>query len=351
MPRLAAALLATGMVVTLVIAIPVLILRVLAIELYGTYRSLPTNVEIRQRIVELDQSMDGWPEPIRIFVRTRALDTLLSIRERFVNYVSGVDGLAIDIVMGTVNAIGVALGLLVLPVWILLTLRDQRRARDAINQHLPDWMEADFWAVARILDRTLGTYLRGLSVIAITIGVGTFAGLWTLDAAGVEGIRYPVALALLVGILELVPTIGPIVSTLSIFLITLRGSPESALAAVLVVIVVRLLVRRFISSRIERRVIDVHPAILIIVLVALSQFGLIWAIFAAPVVAISRDLFRYIYGRVSDPPRPAGVLPGELPASTVRDVPATRAVPLVYRRARAAHAPSPLEPVERAAGD
>ena len=351
MPRLPAALLATGMVVALVIAIPVLILRVLAIELYGTYRSLPTNVEIRQRIVELDQSMDGWPEPLRIFVRTRALDTLLSIRERFVNYVSGVDGLAIDIVMGTVSAIGVALGLLVLPVWILLTLRDQGRARDAINQHLPDWMEADFWAVARILDRTLGTYLRGLSVIAITIGAGTFAGLWTLDAAGVEGIRYPVALALLVGILELIPTIGPIISTLSIFLITLRGSPESALAAVLVVIGVRLLVRRFVSSRIERRVIDVHPAILIVVLVALSQFGLVWAIFAAPVVAIARDLFRYIYGRVSDPPRPAGVLPGEPLPSALQALPAKRAVPLVYQRATAARVPVSLETIEQPAGE
>ncbi|HYI14696.1 MAG TPA: AI-2E family transporter [Thermomicrobiales bacterium] len=351
MPRLPAALLATGMVITLVIAVPLLILRVLAIELYGTYRSLPTNVEIRQRIQDLDQSMDGWPEPIRIFVRTRALDTLLSIRERFVDYVSGVDGLAIDVVMGTVNAIGVFLGLLVLPVWILLALRDQGRARDAINQRLPDWLEADFWAITRILDRTLGTYIRGLSVIAITIGVGTFAGLWALDAAGAEGIRYPVALALLVGILELIPTIGPILSTLSIFLITLRGSPESAIAAVLVVIVVRLLVRRFVASRIEQRVIDVHPAILIVVLVALSQFGLIWAILAAPIVAIVRDVFRYTYGRVSDPPRPAGLLPGEPAPSTAHAMPATRALPLVYQRASAARAPSPLEPVERAAGE
>ena len=111
----------------------------------------PTAEEIRQRVLDLDQSMSGWPEPVQIFVRTRALDTLLSIRERFVNYVSGVDGLAIDIVMGTVNAIGVALGLLVLPVWILMAVRDQRSARDAINRKLPDWLEADFWAVYRDL--------------------------------------------------------------------------------------------------------------------------------------------------------------------------------------------------------
>ncbi|HEX5163857.1 MAG TPA: AI-2E family transporter, partial [Thermomicrobiales bacterium] len=329
----------------------ILILRVLAIELYGTYQSLPTAPEIRERIQDLDQSMNAWPEPIRIFVRTRALDTLLSIRERFVNYVSGVDGLAIDIVMGTVNAIGVALGLLVLPVWLLLALRDQGSAREAINRHLPDWIEADFWAVARILDRTLGTYIRGLGLIALSIGIGTFAGLWTLDAAGAEGIRYPVALGLLVGMLELIPTIGPMISTLAVFLIMLRESPESAIAAVLVVLAVRLLVRRFVTSRIERRVIDAHPAILIIVLVALSQFGIVWAIFAAPLVAIARDLFRYTYGRLSDPPSPTGVLPGEPAPAMIHAVPARRHRPLVYQRASVARAPAPLDPVEQAVGE
>ena len=44
-----------------------------------------------------------------------------------------------------------------------------------------------------------------------------------------------------------------------------------------------------------------------------SQFGFIWVLLAAPLAVAVRDLYRYAYGRVSDPPRPAGLLPGELP--------------------------------------
>jgi len=335
MPRLAAALLATGSVVLIIIAIPVLILRVLTLEIYNTFRSLPTDGEVRQFIANLDQSMNSWPHPIQIFVRTRAQDSLLSLRESIVNHVSNVDGLALHILLGAVNTIGIFLGLLVLPVWILLALRDQRSAHETLDRQLPDWLRGDFWAVTRILDRTIGAYVRGLSVIALATGVGTFIGLHVLHSAGVAGIRYPLALAVLAAVFELIPTIGPILSTVAAFLISLRASPDAALAVALTFIVVHLLVRKFIGGRVERRVIDLHPAILIIGVVALSQFGLWWALFAAPLIAIARDLFRYAYGRFSDPPRPAGWLPGEPPPVTkVSAAQATRPLPLVYRRAR-----------------
>jgi hypothetical protein len=54
----------------------------------------------------------------------------------------------------------------------------------------------------------------------------------------------------------------------------------------------------------------------------------VWLFLAAPIVSIVRDLFRYAYGRLSDPPRPAGLLPDEpLPAAPlpVTSVPARQA--------------------------
>jgi len=60
---------------------------------------------------------------------------------------------------------------------------------------------------------------------------------------------------------------------------------------------------------IARRTVDIHPAILVVLLVLLSQFGFIWVLLGAPLAVSARDLFRYAYGRLSDPPRPAGVMP------------------------------------------
>jgi hypothetical protein len=64
--------------------------------------------------------------------------------------------------------------------------------------------------------------------------------------------------------------------------------------------------------------VKIHPAILVVILVIASQFGLIWLFLGAPLAQIAYDLYRYIYGRVSDPPRPAGLMPGE-PLPTTRE--------------------------------
>src|SRR5207247_2356050 len=62
--------------------------------------------------------------------------------------------------------------------------------------------------------------------------------------------------------------------------------------------------------------VKIHPAILVVILVIASQFGLIWLFLGAPLTQITYDLYRYVYGRVSEPPRPAGLMPEEpLPTS------------------------------------
>ena len=66
-----------------------------------------------------------------------------------------------------------------------------------------------------------------------------------------------------------------------------------------------------IAPRIQARGPDMHPAVLVVAMVLFSGFGFVWVLLAAPIAIASRDLFRYVYGRVSEPPRPAGVLPGE----------------------------------------
>jgi predicted PurR-regulated permease PerM len=72
----------------------------------------------------------------------------------------------------------------------------------------------------------------------------------------------------------------------------------------------------FVAPRVQRRSIDLHPAILVVILVLLSQFGWLWVLLAAPLAIAARDVFRYVYGRLDDPPRPAGLLPGQSPLKT-----------------------------------
>jgi hypothetical protein len=128
-------------------------------------------------------------------------------------------------------------------------------------------------------------------------------------------------------------------------LVGFSASPGTGLAVLGLYYLVQRLVGAFVGSRVERRVSDLHPAILVLVIVALSQLGWQWIFLAAPVTAVARDLWRYAFGRLGDPPRPAGVLPRAAGAagSVVAPAPAgaqggqaPRPLPLVYRRTQEA---------------
>jgi hypothetical protein len=97
------------------------------------------------------------------------------------------------------------------------------------------------------------------------------------------------------------------------------------------------LINRLLGRRIENRLIQIHPAILLVVIVALSELGFVWILVAAPVISILTNLFRYVYGRLSDPPVPAGVLPGQpVPESQTNPETSPSPIPRVYQRSRMA---------------
>ncbi|GIK56966.1 MAG: AI-2E family transporter [Chloroflexi bacterium] len=154
-------------------------------------------------------------------------------------------------------------------------------------------------------------------------------------------------IAVLVGLFQLIPFLGPIIVAVVLFMMALVRGVDTAVAVVLIHITVQWLVNSFVAPRLERRYIDIHPAVLVMVIVAVSEFGWLWILAAAPITAAVRDVFRYVYGRVSDPPLPAGVLPGWppkiLPDSRLfgpfipaqPPPPVEPPVPIAYRRNRA----------------
>lgn len=339
MPRLIASLIATVSIAGVLALIPYVLIRPLVIELVNAYRALPEDAEVGDITDWINNQISGWPLPIQNFVNSEMQETLISLRDRVDAYVSGIDGLVFNLFTSVIGAIGVAVGILVLPIWIHMVMKDQVTATDAINRRMPDWLEADFWAVVRIFDRAFGQYIRGLALLGVAVGTATFAGLTMIDQAGMHEVRYPLALAVAAGVFELIPTFGPIMSLVLAFGVGLRAGPSEAIIMVGAFLGIRYVVRRVLSGRLDRAVIDIHPAILAVVLVALSQFGLVWTLVAAPITAVSRDLFRYAIGRLSDPPRPAGVAPFETEESNAkrgaiaRESRPVRRTSLVYQRA------------------
>jgi predicted PurR-regulated permease PerM len=211
---------------------------------------------------------------------------------------------------------------------MLGVMSEQRRARLAVDARLAPWLRRDLWAILAIVDRAVGTYLRGYVVTAGLVGILTYIGLVGITRLGGPVFQEPLALAVMAGVSQLLPVVGPLLGFVPALLLA-PFAPDRAGTYALTYLAARLIGSTVLGSRLMNRQLGVHPAILVPAVVVLGQFGLLWLLLSAPIVSATADLIRYVHGRLSDPPLPAGALPRT--AGYRRPSVAAARVPSVYR--------------------
>ncbi len=303
----------------LVLAVALVIPPLIA-QIADLIRSLPDIATIQREanrlLDEYEQLLASLPPAVQAEVQnaiaSAASEGLSTLRANFVNYLQSIGQFLVNSVLSVVNTVTFLLGFFLIPFWLFYVLMDQRAGRDYLDRMIHPRLRADFWAMITIIDHDLSGYLRGQLILGTSVGLAAWIGLTALNMAGMK-IPYTVLLAVVAGITELVPVIGPIIGAIPAILLGLADSPTTALAVTILYIAIQQLENHILVPRIIGESVGVHPAILMVVLVVCSQvFGLLGAILSAPLSAMARDLFLYLYGRLSDPPSPAGVLPERL---------------------------------------
>jgi predicted PurR-regulated permease PerM len=331
MPRFLAALITMllilfGIAGLIYVLVPPLINQVVIL-----LQQIPPDLTIKDVSRQLIDAIQTLPPSARSFLA----NAILSATDRINTNINSVAPSLFSptTILSFLNALGFILGLVVLPTWLMTVLKDKPRGSRSLDKLLPDTIRADFWAVLRIFDRSFGTFFRGQILVGILVGLVTYAGLRLMVLLGAPNSPYFVLLAVLAGLFQLIPEVGPIVNTILVVLLAYRINPMLALYVLGLYIAIQFILGSFLKGRIEESIIDLNPALLVLFMVALSQLGAFWLFLAAPVAGLSRDLFRYAYGRLGDPPRPAGLLPGEkLRVVSPAAAKAKRRAPLIYRR-------------------
>lgn len=335
LPRFLAALIGVLIAVGVLAGVLYVVGPPLVAQLLRIFDALPGPAEIRaiDARIAADPEFRQLPELVRAPLLGMVTDSLTRLRD-------GAEGLLPALLQGDpiwafVNTIAYVLGLIVLPTWALALLKDQPRAWPTLAHVLPAGMRRDARAYVRIVDHAFGTFLRGQIVLALAVGLLTYAGLSLIDRYLGTPIPSRLPLAVLAGFLELIPEVGPMLNIIGAALLALLiGGGRFALEIVALYAGVQWLVSNLLGDRFSAKVLDVHPAVLILVIVALTQLGSLWFFLAAPIAAVARDTWRYTFGRLKEPSMPAGLLPAERVAYERRMAQQAvgRALPAVYRR-------------------
>jgi predicted PurR-regulated permease PerM len=126
----------------------------------------------------------------------------------------------------------------------------------------------------------------------VFIGLLTGIGLWLL------GIPGALALGVIAFILEFVPFVGPILSSIPAILLALAFDPATAIWVVLLYIVIQQLEGNVIEPLVQQRAVDLPPALLLFSIVAGGLiFGMVGVVFAAPLLVVVFVMVKRLYVR------------------------------------------------------
>lgn len=138
--------------------------------------------------------------------------------------------------------------------------------------------------------RGLLNWLKGRLLSMAIVGVLWTGALYLLD------IPAALFLGILAGLLEFVPYVGPVVSTIPPVLLALAGDPLDALWVLLAYLIIQQVEGYLLTPLIEGRVASLHPAAVIAaVTVAGAAFGFLGVFLAVPAVVVAKVLVEELW--------------------------------------------------------
>ena len=193
------------------------------------------------------------------------------------------------------NTVSFIIGMAIIPFWLFYMLNDNRHIKRSLYTLVPEQARADVRNIEQIVDSLLSSYLRGQLLLCLLVG----------SMATIVLLIFGVDMALLLGtfaaVFEIIPILGPYLGAIPAVLIVLLTNPITALWVALSFAGIQQIENIFLVPRISGNAVRFHPALVMMLVVIASQLaGIVGMLFMVPLVAMLRDVFRYLYLRTTE---------------------------------------------------
>ena len=206
-----------------------------------------------------------------------AVDTLREHASDITSGVGKVSGGVADVGVSAFGAVTLFFSVIFLTLFGLI---EEPRVRDWIGGLMYRDKRERYLDVTDRIIHTTSRYMLGN--LAISVVCGTVYGL----TAEILGLPYPLALALIAGILDLIPTVGATIAGIVIGIVALSVSVEALIVFAIVMVVYQQIENYVLQPTIIGKAAQVSGfTVLTSVLVFGALFGLIGAIIGVPIAA------------------------------------------------------------------
>jgi predicted PurR-regulated permease PerM len=171
-------------------------------------------------------------------------------------------------------------------------LIDGAMLRDRTIALLPDAHRDRTVELLARIHVVLGKWLRGQLLLIVIVAAVVYVAL-----GPILHVPYALAIAMLTGVLEIIPLVGPLIAT-AVAAIDAFARGGASLAAVVIVIyfVLRQVEDQVVMPVVIGRAVHLHPVVTIFaVLVGLSIYGVLGGLLGVPIAAALNVIFRELY--------------------------------------------------------
>lgn len=237
------------------------------------------------QIQQLADSLPGYFKTFSNFITSlRDVDSngILSASQANLNSISAFLGEFINNILSTtLGFFSGAAALLMMLVLTLYFLLDENGIKKFFISLLPIRQKTRIISMANKIGHKLGGWLRGQLLLAVIVGLVVYIGLSIL------GMPYALTLAIVAGLFEIIPIIGPILAAIPAILVAFTISPTMALAITIFYILVQELENKLLVPKVMQHAVGLNPiTIIIIILIGAKLMGIIGVLLAVPVAAV-----------------------------------------------------------------
>jgi predicted PurR-regulated permease PerM len=195
---------------------------------------------------------------------------------------------AVGALLGAVwGFVGGVFGLLTILIVAFYLLVDSEGIMRALVRLFPRHERARARDAFHRAGQKVSAWLAGQLLLGLIIGTTAAIGL------GMMGVPYFYVLALIAGVGEMIPVVGPLLAAIPAIAVAFSVSPPLALGVTVFFVVQQQLENHVLVPKIMARQVGVSPVVVIIaLLIGGSLLGIVGAILAVPTAAILQVLFQ-----------------------------------------------------------
>lgn len=253
----------------------------------------PVKNQIDQLTSNIPVVLDQFQNLKELAIRYNIIDNSQGLLQAVGNWLGNTAGSAFSQISGALGGIITIITIVVLSAYLVSQEKGVKRFVKAVS---PAKYRPYIMYLTDRVQSKMGAWLRGQLLLMIIVGGLTYLGLWLM------GVDYALLLAIIAGLLEIIPIIGIPIAIIPALIIAFTQSPILALFVLILYIVIQQVENHVLVPRIMHKAVGLNPVFVILALLVGYELGgilgVVLSVPAATAVAVFvRDFYDYKFDK------------------------------------------------------